>query len=155
MERILKAEVSDASEILSLQKLAYLSEAELYGNYEIEPLKQTVQDIEKAFETNFILKCVDNGMIVGSVKAYEKDGTCYIGKLMVHPDYQNKGIGKKLMNEIERKYEHVRYELFTGSKSIKNITFYERLGYKGFSEKKLDREETIFIFMEKQAEVRT
>jgi ribosomal protein S18 acetylase RimI-like enzyme len=154
MESIIRATVLDASEILSLQKLAYLSEAELYGNYDIEPLKQSVSDIEKAFEDHLVLKYVDNRKIVGSVKAYETEGTCYIGKLMVHPDFQNRGIGKKLMKEIEQLFADCRYELFTGSKSTKNISFYEKLGYKGFKEQKLDREETIFLFMEKQT-VRT
>jgi ribosomal protein S18 acetylase RimI-like enzyme len=150
MESITKATVLDASEILSLQKLAYVSEAELYGNYDIEPLKQSVSDIEKAFEDNLVLKYVDKGKIVGSVKAYETEGTCYIGKLMVHPDFQKRGIGKKLMKEVEQLFADCRYELFTGSKSTKNISFYEKLGYKGYKKQKLDREETIFLFIEKQ-----
>jgi hypothetical protein len=54
--------------------LAYLSEAELYGNYDIEPLKQSISDIEKAFEDHLVLKYIDNGKIVGSVKAYETEG---------------------------------------------------------------------------------
>jgi ribosomal protein S18 acetylase RimI-like enzyme len=150
MESITKATVLDASEILSLQKLAYVSEAELYGNYDIEPLKQSVSDIEKTFNDHLVLKYVDNGKIVGSVKAYETEGTCYIGKLMVHPDFQNRGIGKKLMREVERLFPECRYDLFTGSKSTKNISFYEKLGYKGYKKQKLDREETVFLFMEKQ-----
>jgi ribosomal protein S18 acetylase RimI-like enzyme len=149
MPAISTAAVIDAHEILHLQQLAYLSEAELYNNYDIEPLKQTISDIEKTFENHLILKYMDNGKIIGSVKAYELNGTCYINKLMVHPDFQNKGIGKKLMLEIESKFDSVRYELFTGSKSARNISFYEKLGYKGFKEERLDREETIFLFMEK------
>jgi hypothetical protein len=54
------------------------------------------------------------------------------------------------MKEIEQLFTDCRYEFFTGSKSTKNISFYEKLGYKGFKEQKLDREETIFLFMEKQ-----
>lgn len=154
MKSIIRATVLDASEILSLQKLAYLSEAELYGNYDIEPLKQSIRDIEKAFEDHLVLKYIYNGTIVGSVKAYETEGTCYIGKLMVRPDFQNRGIGKNLMKEVEQLFTGCRYELFTGSKSTKNISFYEKLGYKGYKKQKLDREETIFLFMEKQT-VRT
>ncbi|KZE68967.1 GCN5 family acetyltransferase [Fictibacillus phosphorivorans] len=149
MESIIKATVSDASEIHSLQKLAYISEAEFYNNYEIEPLKQSVQDVEKAFEHFLVLKYMYHGKIVGSVRAHESEETCYIGRLMVHPDFQNRGIGKKLMSEVELMFAHCRYELFTGSKSTKNISFYEKLGYKGYKTQKLDREETVFLFMEK------
>ncbi|MFA6913948.1 MAG: GNAT family N-acetyltransferase, partial [Endomicrobiia bacterium] len=37
---ILQASAKDAKEILDLQKTAFESEAELYGNYSIEPLNQ-------------------------------------------------------------------------------------------------------------------
>ncbi|WP_163103175.1 GNAT family N-acetyltransferase [Peribacillus alkalitolerans] len=155
MKKIMRATVEDATAILSIQKLAYVSEAEIYGNYEIEPLMQTVSDVEKAFDTHLILKYLLNDILVGSVRAYEKDGTCYIGKLMVHPDFQNRGIAKELMKEIESLFEDARFELFTGSESKKNISFYEKIGYKGYKTEKLAREDTVFLFMEKTAPTST
>ncbi|MBN2401570.1 MAG: GNAT family N-acetyltransferase [Spirochaetes bacterium] len=69
--------------------------------------------------------------MVGSVRAREYEGTCYIGRLIVNPDNQNQGIGKKLMKEIKKLFDNInRFELFTGSFSYKNIYFYKRLGYK-------------------------
>ncbi|MFC0236741.1 GNAT family N-acetyltransferase [Fictibacillus phosphorivorans] len=150
MEMIKKATVLDAADIHALQKLAYVSEAELYGNYDIQPLTQSVADVEESIRTHHVLKYLFNGNIIGSVKAHEAGGTCYIGKLMVHPDFQNRGIGRKLVEKIERLFAGYRYELYTGSKSVKNISFYEKLGYKVFKTHKLDFEETIFVFMEKQ-----
>lgn len=52
MNKIERATVRDAAEILSLQKIAYISEAEIYENHDIEPLKQNLEDIEKAFESH-------------------------------------------------------------------------------------------------------
>ncbi|UOQ95442.1 GNAT family N-acetyltransferase [Halobacillus shinanisalinarum] len=149
MKAILEAKPEDASEILHIQKQAYRSEAELYNDYDIQPLQQTVSGVEKDFESSFILKYVLDGKIVGSVRASKENGTCHIGKLMVDPDFQGRGIGKELMREIEGRYEHVRFELFTGNKSIKNIAFYEGLGYKGYKTHQLPREDTVFLFMEK------
>lgn len=40
-------------------------------------------------------------MITGSVRAKEKDGIVYIGKLMVHPDYRRKGYGSRMLSKIE------------------------------------------------------
>ncbi len=37
-----RAIISDAEEILSLQKLAYRSEAEIYNDFNIPPLVQTL-----------------------------------------------------------------------------------------------------------------
>jgi ribosomal protein S18 acetylase RimI-like enzyme len=150
MNKIERATVRDAAEILSLQKIAYISEAEIYENHDIEPLKQNLEDIEKAFESNIFLKIVENENIIGSVKATKKNGICYIGKLMVHPNHQNKGIGKKLMQEIESLFPNTDFELFTGSKSYKNISFYEKLGYKGFKYEKSQIEDTVFLFMRKR-----
>lgn len=66
---------------------------------------------------------MSDGKIIGTVRAYEEKGICYVGKLAIHPDMQNQGIGTALMQEIEKSYNPKRYELFVGSKSDKNIYF--------------------------------
>ncbi|WP_249870632.1 GNAT family N-acetyltransferase [Oceanobacillus saliphilus] len=150
MATIERASKEDASEILSIQKLAYISEAEIYNDYEIMPLKEDIETAIQSFDKNIVLKYVtDDGKIVGSIRAYEEAGECHINKLMVHPEYQNQGIGRKLLEEIEKYFEHVTFKLFTGSLSTKNIALYEKLGYKGYKTGKLDVEDTIFLFMEK------
>jgi N-acetylglutamate synthase-like GNAT family acetyltransferase len=121
---IKEAKIEDAELILRLQKLAYMSEAEILDNYDIPPLKQTLEEIIKEFEEKLVLKAVKN-KIIGSVRAHVENGTCFIGKLIVDPDHQNKGIGTKLMNEIEVRFKIAkRFELFTSSKSQKNIYLY-------------------------------
>ncbi|OLN21193.1 GNAT family N-acetyltransferase [Domibacillus antri] len=149
MNPIEQATIKDAEEILSLQKLAYVSEAEIYNDYTIHPLTQTLEESKQSFESSLVLKYVEDGNIIGSVRAFEKEGICYIGKLMVHPDHQNKGIGRRLMQEIESRFPGAVYELFTGSKSVKNISLYEKLGYKGFKQEKLPVEDTVFLYMRK------
>ena len=96
-----KATISDAEEILSLQKLAYVSEAEIYADFNIPPLVQTLEELKDDFENQFLLKAVINGRIIGSVRALVKKDTCFVGRLIVHPDFQNQGIGSKLVQEIE------------------------------------------------------
>jgi len=126
---ILKAALEDAEEILMIQKLAYQSEAALYGDYNIPPLRQTVGELRAQFRDHLILKAVFNGKIIGTVRAYEEDSTCYIGRLAVHPEFQNPGAGTALMKAVEDCFCPQRYELFTGSKSEKNIHIYKKLGY--------------------------
>lgn len=144
-----QAGIDDAQEILALQKLAYKSEAEIYNDFAIQPLHQSLDEIKVEFEDQLFLKFCTNGRIVGSVRAYIKEGTCFIGKLIVHPEYQNQGIGTKLLQKIENAFEHViRYELFTGHKSRKNLYLYEKNGYKIFSRQQVTDDLTI-VFMEK------
>lgn len=138
----------DLEEILSLQKLAYQENARRYNDYNIPPIMQTIEDLEKESKSSIILKVVEDRKIIGSVRAYEKEGTCFIGKLIVHPDYQNRGIGKKLVKAIEKCFGGVRYELFTGHLDKKNLVFYQKLGYKIFKTECVS-EELKFVYMEK------
>lgn len=133
------ASIESANEILELQKLAYQREAEIYNNWSIPPLRQTIEEIEKEFLDHIFYKAVISENIIGSVRAMAQDNTCFIGKLIVHPKLQGKGIGTTLMDTIERDFKDVkRYELFTGTKSLENIHLYKRLGYKPFKEEKIN-----------------
>lgn len=135
---ITKATEADIAEILALQKLAYLSEAELYNDYTIQPLVQDEISLLAEFKTGIILKAVIGRQIAGSVRANLNNDTCYIGKLIVSPEHQNKGIGKQLMKAIEKIYgKAARYELFTGDKSTKNKALYAQLNYEIFDLKAL------------------
>jgi len=146
---IKRAEYNDLQEILALQYLAYQSEAELFGSKDIPPLKQTLDEVIEEFNTGIILKLTDeNGTIIGSVRATEKNGTVYIGKLMVHPYHRCKGYGSKLLSEIESCYPDKRFELFTSTRSVDNIRLYEKVGYKIFDRKPVD-DELVFVYMEK------
>lgn len=142
-----KATVSDAKAILTLQKLAYRSEAEIYHDFNIPPMVQTFEEIKKDFENQTVLKGVLEGRIIGSVRAYPKEGTCYVGRLIVHPDFQNQGLGTKLMKEIEDIFKaSMRFELFTGDRSEKNLHLYQKLGYRKFKEAPItDRTTTVFL----------
>ena len=148
---IKKAEKKDLRQILELQYLAYQSEAKLLNNFSIPPLKQTLEEIEQEYKSGFVFfKGIDEkNSIIGSVRAYIDNGVAYIGKLIVHPKKQGKGIGAKLLLEIEQECQVERYELFTSDKSIRNIRLYERLGYIKFKEQKADG--FAFVYLEKYA----
>jgi len=146
---IIHAQVDDAKEVLNLQKLAYQSEAQIYNDYTIPPLTQTLEEIRTDFDHQVLLKALIKGKIIGSVRAFLKEGTCFIGRLIVHPDFQNRGVGAKLMNEIEKCFTQAkRVELFTGHKSEKNISLYQKLGYQTFRTQTITKDLDL-LFMEK------
>ena len=146
-----KAEKKDLQIILNLQYLAYQSEARLFNNPNIPPLSQTLAEVENEYQKGIVLKAVDeNNEIIGSVRACCDQGTVYIGKLMVHPKMQGQGIGTQLLLAMENEFPKHRYELFTSSKSKKNMELYEKLGYKIFKEKQID-DELKFVYFEKSA----
>ena len=148
---IVQASPEDAAEILALQKVAYQSEAMLNDDWTIPPLTQTLSEIEAEFATKVFLKAVLGERIIGSVRASLDSGTCLIGRLIVHPDYQGKRIGTLLMEQIETVFSHIkRFELFTGAKSADNIRLYQRLGYREYREEDLSSKVRL-VFMEKRA----
>jgi GNAT superfamily N-acetyltransferase len=145
-----RAFTDDAEEILSLQKLAYQSEAEIYNDFTIPPLTQTLEGIKKDFESQFFLKAIIDEKIIGSVRAFVKEGTCYVGRLIVHPDFQNRGIGTQLMNRVEKTFKETkRFEIFTGHKSERNLYLYQKLGYQPFKSVKANEKLTI-VYLEKR-----
>lgn len=127
---ILEATCEDAGEILRLQRVAYHEEAELYRDRSIPPLTQTLDDMLESFSTLVFLKAVEKGVIVGSVRASCRDHTCHIGRLMVHPRCQRRGIGSRLLRESERHFSDAEcFQVFTGHKSLGNLRFYAARGY--------------------------
>ena len=147
---IIPANIKDAEQILGLQKLAYQSEAAIYQDFGIPPLIQTIEDIRGQFEDHAFLKAIDGKSIIGSVRACSDNGSCFIGRLIVHPEWQGKGVGTRLMNAIEVHFPNVqRYELFTGTKSERNMALYKKLGYKPFKEEAVDESHSL-VFMEKR-----
>lgn len=143
------AVIADAAEILALQKLCYQSEAQLNNDFEIPPLLQDLASMQADFTQQRILKAVSDGRIVGSVRACERAGTCHIGRVIAHPDVQNRGLGTRLMGAIEACFPSVsRFELFTGQKSARNLYLYQKLGYVPFRQEQLSPQTTL-VFLEK------
>ena len=148
---ITPAERGDLRAILDLQYLAYQSEAQLLNDFSIPPLRQRLEDVEKEFVEGLVLKAVsEQGEIIGSVRGRSENGTLYVGKLMVRPDHQGKGLGTRLLAAIEKCLPHSRYELFTSDRSAANLRLYEKAGYTRFAEKRIKAGLT-FIYLEKRS----
>lgn len=118
------------------------------NNYDIPPLRQTLKEVENEYNNGTILKALVENIIVGSVRGYIENSVLYIGKLFVHPCMQGKGIGTKLLLEIESIYPHNHCELFTSSKSEKNLQLYKKVGYSIFKKQEITPELTL-LFLKK------
>ncbi|GAA5008526.1 hypothetical protein GCM10023206_15120 [Acinetobacter puyangensis] len=95
-----------------------------------------------------ILKIEKNDHIIASGQAYIENNTCYIGRLIVHPEFQGQGLGSAILDQLEQEYSSAkRFELYTGEKSIRNLQLYQRKGYRIFKQEVLGK--TTVIFLEK------
>ena len=147
---ITRATFADLGRILGIQKAAYQSEAELYNDASIPPLLQTLGELQAEYETCVILKAVAEAEIVGSVRLRLEDDVVYLGRLIVDPAHQGKGYGSALLDAADNIFpEATCIELFTGTRSERNIGIYSRHGYRKTREERLSDKVTL-VYMRKQ-----
>ncbi|MYT19021.1 GNAT family N-acetyltransferase [Streptomyces sp. SID7760] len=128
------AAAGDTEQILKLQYLAFQREAELYGNYRIQPLTQTLDSLKAELESDTVLVARLGDEVVGTVRgSVDEDGTGKIAKLCVHPRLQGHGLGARLLRAVEEALaghaETTRFRLHTGHKSESNLRLYRKAGY--------------------------
>lgn len=128
------ARAQDAEQILKLQYLCYQSEAELYGDYGIEPLTQSLDDLRGEIAQGHALVAKLGDEVVASVRgSVDEGGTARIAKLIVHPRMQRHGLGGRLLDAIEKRFSGddatKRFQLFTGHRSESNLRLYRSRGY--------------------------
>ncbi|MDJ0345019.1 GNAT family N-acetyltransferase [Streptomyces sp. H10-C2] len=150
------ADPDDAEKILKLQYLCYQSEAELYGDYSIEPLTQTYEALRAELAQGCVLVARLGDEVVGSVRGVvDIDGTARIAKLIVHPRMQRHGLGGRLLRAVEERLaaesEAKRYRLFTGHRSELNLRLYRKLGYEQVGDAEPVTRRLSMVTMEKDA----
>ncbi|MFF0629864.1 GNAT family N-acetyltransferase [Streptomyces sp. NPDC004296] len=124
----------DAEQILKLQYLCYQPEAELYDDYGIEPLTQTLDSLRAELASGCVVVARLGEEVVGSVRGtVDADGTAKIAKLIVHPRLQRHGLGGRLLAAVEQRLaaerSAKRYRLFTGHRSEGDLRLYRSHGY--------------------------
>ena len=129
------ADVDDAGELLTLQRAAYVTEAQLHDDLWLPPLVQSLAELRGELERSTAFKVVTReGRIVAGVRVAVEAGSAHVNRLAVAPDWQGRGLGTALLEHVHATLPEgvSRVELFTGSRSLANLRLYERLGYAEF-----------------------
>jgi GNAT superfamily N-acetyltransferase len=116
-------------ELLTLQRAAYVTEAQLYDDVRLPALVQTPDELADELARSSCLAALAGSRLVGAVRARERDGVLHVGRLVVAPDLQGRGIGTRLLLAAERSTTLPRAALFTGARSTANLRLYSRHGY--------------------------
>lgn len=129
MLQIRFATEQDFREILRIQSEAF---GEYEGTYDVTPwTKETLENIRLNAQDKVILVAEWENKMVGSVRFGIAGGVCIIRLLSVSPSYQGKGIGKALMQEIERiAIQAHKLYVCTMLKTSRNTQLFLNLGYR-------------------------
>jgi tRNA (guanine37-N1)-methyltransferase len=130
--RLLPATEEDAGEIYTLQLAAFLSEGRIYDDLAIPPLTEELDACLARVKQGSVLKAVAGTRIVGSVQLTVDGEVGHIGRLMVAPDWQGRGLGTRLLRVAEQlaPADVTSYQLDTGAESDRNLELYRRAGYR-------------------------
>ena len=123
---------ADAGEILTLQLACWVQEAHANDTLAIPPLHEGADDVVAslgAWDTYVVRSA---GRLVGSVRGRLVGTEWEIGRLMVAPDLQGRGLGRQLLEHIQRVAppEATSYLLLTGDRSVRNQRLYKRAGFR-------------------------
>lgn len=123
--------VADAGEVLTLQRAAYASEAQLYNDPSLPALVQTLPELVTELANSVGHKAIRGSRLAGAVRSVVDGDTLHIGRLTVAPDLQGIGLGTALLAaaEADAGPEVTSATLFTGHLSEGNLRLYERNGY--------------------------
>ena len=100
--KIVKATESDILELYRLQLLTFESEAEMIGCRLIPALMESEADYSGTFNQWHTYKMVDDaGKIIGGIRYQYDAGVVEVGRLMVHPDYRQQGLARKLLGFVD------------------------------------------------------
>jgi tRNA (guanine37-N1)-methyltransferase len=129
---IVKASPADAAELLTLQRACVVQEAVANQTLLLPPLHEGLDDVAATIAAKHVWVVRIEGRLVGSVQAVADGDTWEIGRLMVAPDLQGRGLGRALLEHAEsaRPADATAYRLFTGAASEANLRRYKRAGYR-------------------------
>ncbi|RLF48502.1 MAG: N-acetyltransferase [Thermoplasmata archaeon] len=87
-------------------------------------------------DSNGLFIALDGDKVVGFVfcdknwySFHEEEVVGEIHELVVHPEYRNRGVGKKLVEKAIKYLGREKIELWVGGENVRAIEFYKRLGF--------------------------
>lgn len=123
----------DIPAIMSITTEAFEKYRELAGVETTAALHETYEDVKRDLETKIVLIAFTDGVPVGSVRLEMLDEhTAYLSRFGVKLTSQNNGIGKSIMNivdkiMIDKGVTHLK--LHTGAKITSLVRFYYGRGF--------------------------
>ena len=126
--KIRPARVEDASMITECVAAAYRHYIIRLG----KPPGPMLNDYGKMIQQHRVFVLTDGARILGVLVLIRQNRSLLVDNVAVHPDYQGRGLGRKLMALAEEEARSLRFPavtLYTNERMTENIDLYKKLGY--------------------------
>ena len=127
------ADENDVSSIIEITGEAFLKYKEMTGATVLDALEETPEDVKRDIQTKLVLIAMSEGESVGCVRVEVRpDNTAYLTRFAVKVTNQNNGIGKSMMNHVDKMMQKrgiKKISLYTASKAASLMRFYYGRGF--------------------------
>lgn len=127
------ANYDDIPAIMNITREAFIKYQQLAGVEKLAALEESYNDVKNDINTKVVLLALSDGDPVGSVRVEVfPDHTAYLSRFGVKVTSQNNGIGKSIMNLVDRimiKKGVKQISLHTGAKITSLVRFYYGRGF--------------------------
>lgn len=153
---IRRAGPEDAGELFTLQRAAFVDEAQDFGDPFVLPLTEGLDRVRRllADQHTLALVAVNGHRIVGSVRARVVDSSAVLTRLAVAPDLRRRGIARALLERVEEALRAWRPHLTTlslsaGAHDNGQLRLYRELGYTETSRERI-AEHLVMVHMRRE-----
>ncbi|HFD2049502.1 GNAT family N-acetyltransferase [Clostridium perfringens] len=112
--------------ILNVEDILYLYNDGGWSSY-TKDIDSLIKSIKNSLK---VISVWDKDLLVGLIRVVgDGHSIIYIQDILILQKYQNRGIGKRLIEIILDKYKNVRQKVLLTDKEEKNILFYKKVGF--------------------------
>ncbi len=131
--KLRRAGVEEAEKILYMQIESFQELLDKYQDYDTNPASEDIDIVKQRLNQNYTYFYIitDNKEEVGAIRVVDKkDGSRKrISPLFILPQYRNKGLAQKVLQEVERMHGMKHWQLNTILEEEGNCYLYEKQGY--------------------------
>jgi ribosomal protein S18 acetylase RimI-like enzyme len=124
---------TDAGELLTVRRAAFVTEAQVYDDPHIPPLTQTLDELRADLADASVVTVGAwlGSRLVGSIRVAVEGSKATLGRLAVVPDLQGQGIGTQMLLAVPGYLPQGISEVwvFTGKDSVANLAMYGKHGF--------------------------
>jgi ribosomal protein S18 acetylase RimI-like enzyme len=93
---------------------------------------------EAISNSTYVVTMWSGEKMVGLARCISDDvSICYLQDILIHPEHQRHGIGRKLLLNCLERFAHVRMQVLLTDDEERQKKFYESLGYKNTKDLKM------------------